>query len=69
MNPEAPYPLQYSVEYPDRPLNRLTSLFRLFMIIPIAIVLALIEGSSYAYGGGRTTEAVGAAGWSYCQRC
>jgi len=50
MNP-APYPVQYSVDYPDRPLNRLTTFFRLFMVIPIAIVLALIEGSVSAYGG------------------
>ncbi len=61
MNPDAPYPVQYSVDYPDRPLNRLTTFFRLFMVIPIAIVLALIEGGGYAYGGGR-------AGGS-CRRC
>ena len=53
MNPDAPYPVQYSVDYPDRPLNRLTTFFRLFIVIPIAIVLALIEGSGFAYGGGR----------------
>jgi hypothetical protein len=35
----AQYPLQFAVEYPDRPLNRLTSFFRIFVIIPIAIVL------------------------------
>ncbi|HEY4896346.1 MAG TPA: DUF4389 domain-containing protein, partial [Solirubrobacteraceae bacterium] len=62
MNPDAPYPVQYSVDYPDRPLNRLTTLFRLFMVIPIAIVLALIEGGGSAYGGGRAAGAVGAAG-------
>jgi hypothetical protein len=61
MHPDAPYPVQYSVDYPDRPLNRLTTLFRLFMVIPIAIVLALIEGGGYAYGGGRAAG-VGAAG-------
>ena len=62
MSPDAPYPVQYSVDYPDRPLNRLTTFFRLFMVIPIAIVLALIEGSGYAYGGGRAAGAIGAAG-------
>ncbi len=61
MNPDAPYPVQYSVDYPDRPLNRLTTFFRLFMVIPIAIVLALIEGSVSATveEGGRTATAVG----------
>ena len=62
MNPDAPYPVQYSVDYPDRPLNRLTTFFRLLMIIPIAIVLAGIEGGGYAYGGGRAAGALGAAG-------
>src|ERR1700690_1556391 len=62
MNPDSAYPVQYSVDYPDRPLNRLTTLFRLFMVIPIAIWLALIEGGGYAYGGGRASGAVGAAG-------
>src|ERR1700722_12536135 len=41
MNPDAPYPVQYSVDYPDRPLNRLTTFFRLLAVIPIAIVLGL----------------------------
>ncbi len=62
MNPDAPYPVQYSVDYPDRPLNRLTTFFRLFMAIPIVLVLALIEGGGYASGGGRATGAIGAAG-------
>ena len=62
MNPDAPYPVQYSVDYPDRPLNRLTTFFRLFMVIPIAIVLALIEAGGYAYGGGKAAGAIGAAG-------
>ncbi|HUA46932.1 MAG TPA: hypothetical protein VMA77_16985 [Solirubrobacteraceae bacterium] len=32
------------------------------MVIPIAIVLALIEYGGYAYAGGKATGAVGAAG-------
>ena len=69
MNPDAPYPVQYSVDYPDRPLNRLTTFFRLFMVIPIAIVIALIEGSGYAYGGGRAPSRSAAPAWSCCRRC
>ena len=46
-----PYPVQFSVDYPDRPLNRLTTFFRVFVVIPIAIVLVLIEGGAYGYGG------------------
>jgi hypothetical protein len=38
------YPLRFSVEYPDRDLDRLTTFFRLIMAIPIWIVLGLISG-------------------------
>jgi hypothetical protein len=41
------YPVRYDVEYPDRKLNRLTTFFRLFTIIPIAIVLGSVSGGAY----------------------
>jgi hypothetical protein len=37
------YPVRFSVDYPDRPLNRLTTGFRFITVIPIAIVLAALE--------------------------
>src|SRR5437879_9562603 len=40
----AEYPVRFSVEYPARPLNRLTSALRIFTAIPILIVLVLING-------------------------
>jgi uncharacterized protein DUF4389 len=40
------YPVQFSVAYPDRELNRLTSFFRLIVAIPILIVLAAL-GNEY----------------------
>jgi hypothetical protein len=46
------YPVRFSVEYPNRALDRLTSAFRIFMVIPIAIVLASIGGYSYYAGAG-----------------
>jgi hypothetical protein len=47
------YPVQVDVEYPDRPLNRLTTGLRIFTIIPIAIVLATVSGETWGtYGGG-----------------
>ena len=36
------YPVQFSVDYPDRPLNRLTVGLRIFYAIPIAIVLGAV---------------------------
>ena len=35
------YPVQLDVEYPEGPRNRLTTLFRLILMIPIVIVAAL----------------------------
>jgi hypothetical protein len=43
---ESDYPVQFTVDYPDRPLNRLTTFLRLFTVIPIAIVLLAVGGSS-----------------------
>jgi Domain of unknown function (DUF4389) len=42
---EEPYPVQFSIEYPDRDLNRLTTAFRLIVAIPIVIVSAFLNGS------------------------
>lgn len=46
------YPLEFSVEYPERDLNRLTTAFRIFTVIPIAIVLGLLSGGGWSGGGG-----------------
>jgi hypothetical protein len=59
------HPVTVSIDYPDRDLNRLTTAFRIFTVIPIAIVLTSIGGygSSWANGGGNTTTiAVGGTG-------
>jgi hypothetical protein len=40
------YPVQFSVDYPDRALNRLTTAFRIFVAIPIFIVLGSVSGST-----------------------
>ena len=37
----APYPLTFSVDYPDRDLNRVTTGFRLILAIPLFLLLAL----------------------------
>ena len=46
------YPLTFSVDYPDRSLNRLTTAFRIFTIIPIAILAATIEGGGFGSQAG-----------------
>ena len=52
------YPLRYSVEYPDRDLDRLTTFFRIFTVIPIAIVLGAVAGAG---GGTRYDETGGSS--------
>jgi hypothetical protein len=44
------YPVEFSVDYPDRPLNRLTTALRIFTVIPIAIVAGLLPGGELATG-------------------
>jgi Domain of unknown function (DUF4389) len=46
VTPQAPYPVQLSVDYPDRPLNRLTSAFRIFVAIPAVILLGSVSGGT-----------------------
>jgi len=60
----ASYPVQYSVDYPDRSLNRLTSLFRIFVAIPILIVLSSVSGGVWmqSYRRGMTFTGAGAGG-------
>jgi hypothetical protein len=58
MNDE--HPVRFAVEYPDRPLNRLSSAFRIFTVIPIAIVAASISGftGSTSYEADETSTIV-----------
>ncbi len=41
------YPVTLTIDYPDRTLNRLTTFFRIFTVIPIAIILALVSGGNF----------------------
>jgi len=65
------YPVQLDVEYPDRDLNRLTTFFRAFTIIPIAIVLSVVSGTqSWGWYDGdgpsdTSTLVVGAGGFLF----
>jgi uncharacterized membrane protein len=46
-----PYPLTFSVDYPDRELNRVTTGFRLILAIPLIILLALFARGHPASAG------------------
>jgi hypothetical protein len=58
------YPVTFSVDYPDRELNRMTSFFRIFTVIPVGIVLGAVAGGTWewSYSNGATGAAAGAGG-------
>ena len=57
------YPLTFSVDYPDRPLNRISTFFRLFAAVPILILLSLLTGTGdRAWLAGAHTAGVAAGG-------
>ena len=40
------FPASLEIDYPDRELSRLTTFFRAFTVIPIAIIAGLVSGST-----------------------
>lgn len=58
-----PHPVQFAVDYPDRLLNRVTTFFRIFVAIPIMIVLGSVSGGlwQWSYENG-SAVAAGAGG-------
>jgi len=56
-----PYPVQFDVDYPDRPLNRVTTALRIFVAIPIIVVLESVSGGNFStHNGGVVTYGAGA---------
>ncbi len=45
------YPINLSIDYPDKKMNRITTFFRLLTAIPIFIIFILISGGMIATGG------------------
>jgi hypothetical protein len=59
------HPVSFSVEYPDRDLDRFTTFFRVFAAIPILILLGAVGGANWDWtdDDGRTAvRAVGTGG-------
>ncbi len=50
-----PYPARLRIDYPDRDLDRMTTLLRVIWVIPILVILSLITDS----GGGRVVTEQG----------
>jgi uncharacterized membrane protein len=47
-----PYPLTFTVDYPDRELNRVTTGFRIILGIPLLLLLALFGRGNYPASAG-----------------
>jgi hypothetical protein len=57
------YPVQFSADYPDRPLNRLTTLLRIFVAVPILVVLGSVSGDTWQWStAGRNDVVIAGAG-------
>src|SRR5438128_10336134 len=58
------YPVRFSVDYPDRALDRLSSFLRILWAIPILIVYASVTGGSTSQStvNGQQTTTVAAGG-------
>jgi hypothetical protein len=54
------YPVQFSVDYPDRDLNRVTTAFRIVLVIPIAIVVGAVSNATWQWSSGHETNEVAA---------
>jgi hypothetical protein len=52
MQPMTSHPVTFDIDRPDRPLDRLSSFFRIFFAVPILVVLAAIGGPAFGATNG-----------------
>jgi len=50
------YPVQFDVDFPERPLSRLLTAFRLLVAIPIVVLLTMLSGETFGDSDHRTTN-------------
>ena len=55
------YPLQFDVDFPTRPLDRLTTALRIFAAIPILILLGLLSQDAFEGGDHHATTTLASA--------
>jgi len=56
------YPVQFDVDFPARPLDRLTTAFRIFVAIPILIVIGTLSGETLHASNQSTTYTLASGG-------
>lgn len=52
------YPVQFDVDFPSRPLDRLSTAFRFIVAIPIVILLTMLSGEAFRDGNHETNTLV-----------
>src|SRR5438445_11098117 len=55
------YPVQFDVDFPARPLSRLTTAFRLLAALPVVILLTMLSGETFQDGANRRALVIGGA--------
>src|SRR5256712_5920702 len=55
------YPVQFDVDFPARPLSRLTTAFRLLAAIPVVILLTMLSGETFQDGHNQRAVVIGGA--------
>src|SRR5688572_12089672 len=56
------HPIQFSVDYPDRPLNRVTTAFRAVVALPILGLLATVSGGVWQWSSDSSSTVAAAGG-------
>ena len=57
-----PYPVRFSVDYPDHPLDKTSTALRIFWAIPILIILGAVSGGTWSWSAGDGQAAAAGAG-------
>jgi hypothetical protein len=58
----SPYPVRFSVDYPNRALDRTTTFFRLIVALPILLLLGAISGGAGDWSSDNMASVAGVAG-------
>lgn len=59
---EGVYPVRFYVDYPDRPLDRISTAFRIIVAIPILIVLGSVSGGTWQWARDEGSAVAAGAG-------
>jgi len=59
---QQPYPVRFSIDYPDRDLDRVSTFLRIFMAIPVVILLGSVSGSTWQWSSKNAEIAAGTGG-------